>query len=287
MKFLPSINPKAETKRIIKFLKLVQRRSKRDKVIIGLSGGIDSTVTLFLLKKAYLKKNIFVVYMPYEHSVFSVFNKNYQLIKKIIKITKIPENNFFITPLKKPANNIIDQMKTLGKKGLDKLICEIKECFTCPNTDYLNKIRVGNMIARLRMITLFDIAKKINGLVCGTENKSERLLGYFTRFGDQASDIEPINHLYKTQVYQLAKFLKVSKDIIEASPTAGLWQDQTDEGELGFSYKEADQVLYLYNDKKLKTNKIKKRGYKNTDKIIKRVLSNQFKKEVPYQISST
>lgn len=282
MKSLPYINPKKETKKIIKFLKTIQKKTGIKKVVIGLSGGIDSTTALFLLTKAYKKKDIYVVYMPYSINLISIFDNDLNHIKKIINKAKIPQNNFFIISLKKMSDKIIDQMKTLGKKGLDKLICEIKECFTCPNTDYLNKIRVGNMMARLRMIVLFDIAKKINGLVCGTENKSEKLLGYFTRFGDSASDIEPISHLYKTQIYQLAKYLKVPKFVIEASPSAGLWKGQTDEKELGFSYQEADQVLYQYFDKKIPLKKIL---LKNTKKIIKRVKENYFKQEVPYKLN--
>jgi NAD+ synthase len=283
MKTLPSINPKQETKKIVRFLKSVQKKTKLNKVIIGLSGGVDSTTVLYLLKKAYSKKNIFVVYLPYDIFILPFLDGQLRQIKHLIKKTKIPENNFFVVPFKKPANRIIDQMKTLGKKGLDKIICEIKECFTCPNTDYLNKIRVGNMMARLRMITLFDIAKKINGLVCGTENKSEHLLGYFTRFGDAASDIEPLSHLYKTQIYELAKYLKVPKEIINAKPTAGLWDGQTDEGEFGFTYEEADQVLYLTHDRKQDINKVKK-DFPNAKKIIKRALNNQFKLQTPYSL---
>lgn len=281
MKFMLSINPKKETKKIVKFLRSIQKKTNINKVVIGLSGGIDSITTLYLLKKSYQKKNIFLVYMPYNTKIIPVFDKQLNKIKKIIKKIKISEKNFFIVPLKKPADKIINQMKTLGKKGLNKLICEIKECFTCPSTDYLNKIRVGNMMARLRMITLFDIAKKINALVCGTENKSERLLGYFTRFGDQASDIEPIFHLYKTQIYQLAKYLKVPQEVIDAKPTAGLWDEQTDENELGFTYQEADQVIYHYVDKKqnLKSLSLK---FKNAKKIIKRIKNNSFKEKTPY-----
>ncbi|MEK7633885.1 MAG: NAD(+) synthase [Patescibacteria group bacterium] len=284
MKTLLLINPKQETKKIVKFLKSVQKKTKLDKVVIGLSGGIDSVTTLYLLKKAYSKKNIFVVYLPYDIFIFPFLDGQLRQIKDVIKKTKIPENNFFVVPFKKPANNIINQMKTLGKKGLDKIICEIKECFTCPNTDYLNKIRVGNMMARLRMITLFDVAKKINGLVCGTENRSEKLLGYFTRFGDAASDIEPISHLYKTQIYQLAKYLRVPKEIINQPPSAGLWDGQTDEGEFGFTYKEADQVLYLMDDRRIDIKKVKKMGFPNAEKIIKRFQDNQFKLKTPYKL---
>jgi len=146
------------------------------------------------------------------------------------------------------------------------------------------RVRFGNIMARIRMTILFDKAKKLNSLVCGTENKTEHLLGYFTRFGDAASDIEPISHLYKTQVRQLADYLKVPKEIINKPPTAGLWDGQTDEAEFGFTYKEADQVLNLFYDQKKTFEQIRKLGFKNAERIIKRSLNNQFKLRTPYSL---
>ncbi|KKQ24104.1 MAG: NH(3)-dependent NAD(+) synthetase [Candidatus Roizmanbacteria bacterium GW2011_GWC2_37_13] len=233
MKISLYINPEQEVKRIINFLKSVQKKTGIDKVVIGLSGGIDSTTVYYLLQKAYKPENIIGVSLPY----------------------------LTIEP-------IASQLLSLGEKIL-------------PPRLFSEKVRLGNIMTRVRMIILFDLAKKHNALVCGTENKSERLLGYFTRFGDAASDIEPISHLYKTQVYKIAKYLKVPQKIIDAKPTAGLWPGQSDEGEFGFTYKEADQVLYLYYDKKLPLDKIL---FNNVGKIIKRVKDNQFKQEVPYKI---
>lgn len=284
MNYLPIINPKKETNKIINFFKKIQKNTGIKRVVLGLSGGVDSYTVFKLLKKSYPLKNIFIVYLPFETGFFSFFNEDTKIIISQIKKENIPDENFFLIPLKETAEKIFSQMKTLNKKGLDKLICEVKECFTCPDTSYVNKVRAGNVLARLRMIVLFDIAKKINGLVCGTENRSEQLLGYYTRFGDQASDIEPISHLYKTQVYQLAHYLKVPQFIINKPPSADLWEDQTDEKELGFTYKEADQILYLYLEKKRSINYIKKLGFKNVDKVIKKFLTNRFKEKVPYKI---
>ena len=134
-------------------------------------------------------------------------------------------------------------------------------------------------MARVRMIILYDLAKRHNCLVCGTENKSELYLGYFTRFGDEASDFEPIQQLYKTQVYQLAEYLNVPKEIINQIPTAGLWENQTDEKDFGFSYKEADRVLDLY----LKNKKILK-TFPNSKEIIARIEKNSFKHNLPYLV---
>ncbi len=143
-----------------------------------------------------------------------------------------------------------------------------------------DNIRNGNLMARARMMVLFDQAKKRRALVVGTENKTEHLLGYFTRFGDQASDIEPLRNLYKTQVYQLAKFLGIPQKILDRAPTAGLWEGQTDEGEFGFTYKDADEILYQYFDQKKKEEDIKG----NPDvisRVLARVAANAFKHHLP------
>jgi len=286
MNSLPFINPKRETKKIIGFLKKVQKKTGFDKVVIGISGGIDSALSLALLTKAYKKKNIFPVYMPFSLPFFRFREKNLKQIKEFIEKLKIPEKNFSVIILEGVAEKIAYQMKTTGYSGLDKIVHDINDCFTCPNIDLEKQIRMGNVLARLRMIFLFDQAKKNRALVCGTENKSEHLLGYYTRFGDGASDIEPIRHLYKTHIFEMAKYLRIPKEIIEKEPSAGLWACQTDEGEFGFTYQEADQVLYLYHDRGVSKSRIKKMGYKNMNKIIGRMKSNLFKALTPYQLTS-
>ncbi len=268
-----SINPKQETKKIINFLKKTYKKQKINKVILGLSGGIDSTTVLYLLKKVLPTKNIFVIRMNYyPGKKLDIDLKGVNVIN--ISIKKIADqfnvegsvSNFFIS-----AGTSSQSRSPESKKNL------------IPSPS-LNKIRLGNIMTRVRMIVLFDLAKQINGLVCGTENKSEKLLGYFTRFGDAASDIEPIFHLYKTQVIELAKYLKVPEKIIIQKPTAGLWKNQTDEGQFGFTYQEADQVLNLYFDKKISTKDIIKLGYSNAKKIITYAKRNEFKQKTPYII---
>ncbi|MFA6016898.1 MAG: NAD(+) synthase [Patescibacteria group bacterium] len=239
------IDPKLEADKIISFLKKTIKEQKKDKVILGLSGGIDSTVALYLLKKVLPAKNIFAVQMDY----------------KPRKKLNIDLNG--INVINSPIKKVVDLFKN--------------------DNEPLAKERLGNIMARIRMIMLFDFAKQINCLVCGTENKSENLLGYFTRFGDAASDIEPLSHLYKTQVCQLAKYLGVPTEIIDQPPTAGLWDGQTDENDFGFTYEEADQVLYLYHDRGQDINLIKKE-FKNAEKIISRMLNNKFKLLTPYKI---
>lgn len=246
------IDAKKETEKIIKFIKKTLHEHGFQKVVIAASGGVDSTTALYLLRKALEPKNIIVVNLPY----FSVSSD----VPKIAAKLAIPKVNVNTISIKKMVDTFIGQFKTR------------------------DQIRVGNIMARVRMIVLYDIAKKYNALVCGTENKSEYYLAYFTRFGDEASDFELIRHLYKTQVYELAKYLGVSKEVIEQKPTAGLWQGQTDEDEFGFSYKEADQVLYYYFERKLSLPAIEKKGFMNTRKIINWAKQNSYKHHVPYTI---
>lgn len=246
------MNNKQEVKKISEFIKNTLKKSNHKRVVIGLSGGIDSATSFYLLKKSIPVENIIVAHLHY----FQPEN-----LEELIK--NIPKENINIISIKKLTDDLCNQL-------------QISE----------NQVRKGNIMARIRMIILFDLAKKYSALVCGTENKSEHLLGYFTRFGDGASDFEPIMHLYKTQVYQLAKYLNVPKEIIKKAPSANLWENQTDEKELGFSYKEADSVLNLYFDEKISLEKIEKKGFKNAGKILNTIQKNKFKHLTPYHLKS-
>lgn len=234
------------------------KKTEINNLIIGVSGGIDSATSLYLAARSVAPENIYVAHLYY-------FQPLTPIIKRVCSELKIPKKNQYLISIKKPVDEL---MKLLGIN----------------NHLVHDRMRGGNVMARVRMITLFDLAKKHQALVLGTENKSEHLLGYFTRFGDAASDIEPICHLYKTEVYELARYLKVPEEILNAKPTAGLWDNQTDEGEFGFSYQEADQVLHQYFDKKIPLEKINKSAFPNADKIVNFALKNSFKLKVPYTI---
>ena len=200
--------------KIIKFIKETFKQQGFSKAIVAVSGGIDSAVSLMLTVKALGKDKVYSLQLPYKK------HQSSELSDLVTKQAGIFKNQKLVINIGRPADKLA--IKLNAKK---------------------DKVRLGNILARVRMICLFDQAKKLTALVVGTENKSEKMLGYFTRFGDEASDLEPIIHLYKTEVIQLAKKLGVPKAVIEAAPTAGLWPGQTDEQELGMIYTEIDARL--------------------------------------------
>lgn len=246
------------TRKIVEFLKDEVYKAGFKKVIVSTSGGVDSSTVALLAVKALGPRNVLIARFPYQD-----LNKDNDA-KLVISALEIPKENVFeieISGMVKPF---------LLRFHLDK-------------GGTLEKIRLGNIMARVRMILLYDLAKREKALVCGTENKSEDLLGYFTRFGDEASDLEPIRNLYKTQVIALAKYLGVPQRIIVKPPSAGLWKRQTDEEELGFSYKIADKILYLHFDKRHPWEEIERIGFKKetVDKVRLQVEKNEFKHKVP------
>jgi NAD+ synthase len=250
---LPTIDTKKETKKIAEFLKQTLKKQNKKKVVLGMSGGVDSTTSFYLLRKAVAPENILIIHSYY-------FQSKLKELKGILEEAKIPNENIFDLSIK-------------------DTVLKIKKILSISDKD---KIRLGNIMARVRMIMLYDLAKKNEALVLGTEDKSEFLLGYFTRFGDEASDIEPIRHLYKTRVYALAKYLGVPKEIINQKASPELWVGQTAEKELGFSYEEADMILHLYFDKEMKVKEIETMGFSNAEKVIKRAKKNFFKHNLPY-----
>ena len=147
-----------------------------------------------------------------------------------------------------------------------------------------DKLAIGNLKARIRMSIIYFYANSKNYLVSGTGNKSEILIGYFTKYGDGACDIEPIGDLYKTDVYKLAKYLNVPEEIINKPPRAGLWNNQTDEDEIGMTYELLDKILYRQVEKDIDTQSIAEELDIKVDEvndIMNRVKRNQHKSKVP------
>lgn len=252
------IDPEKETQRITTFIQETFRRVGFSDTVIGLSGGIDSSVSCMLAIRALGADHVFPVLMPYGALGTQGILDSMQLIEA----QHIP----------------LSHIKRIDiQQAVD----------TCVKIDpSMDRVRKGNIMARIRMIYVFDQAKKRNALVMGTENRSEHLLGYFTRFGDAASDIEPIHHLYKTQVYELATHIGVPQNIIDKPPSADLWPEQTDEGEFGFTYQEADRILSLLVDDRKKADDIIAAGYERTtvSNITRRIEWNAFKEVTPYAL---
>ena len=147
-----------------------------------------------------------------------------------------------------------------------------------------DELSIGNLKARIRMTIIYYYANAKNYLVSGTGNKSEILIGYFTKYGDGACDIEPIGDLYKNDVYELAKFLNVPQEIVEKPPRAGLWNNQTDEEEIGMNYESIDQILYHYCEKGLNDDEIAKKlkiANNNVNMIIDKINRSEHKSKVP------
>lgn len=249
-------HPEQTIDHLVDFLKTTFQAQQRTKGVIAVSGGIDSALSLALLTRALGKENVIPVVLPYSDQVS---DDNYKIIDFLeISREKVHYHNIQM---------IVDAAITTLKIGLK------------------DKLRAGNLKARARMMCVFDIAKAENALVCGTENKSEHYLGYFTRFGDAASDIEPICQLYKTQVRQLVKHLGLPEVFLAKPPSAGLWAGQTDEAEMGFTYAQADEVLVQLIDQKVPAEKIVIDGIapEIVQKITKQVEVMAFKLHVPYE----
>ncbi len=147
----------------------------------------------------------------------------------------------------------------------------------------MSKLRRGNMMARARMIVLYDQSELVKGLVIGTSNKTEILLGYTTMWGDMAAALNPVGDLYKTQLRQLAASLQIPKSVLEKPPSADLWAGQTDEAELGLVYAEVDRLLYLLVDQRYTPEDCVEAGFDKAyvDKVLTRVRRNQFKRMMP------
>jgi NAD+ synthase len=234
---------------LVRFLDDEVRKTGLNSVVLGLSGGIDSAVVAVLAHRAF-GDNLLCVKMPSHYSSQSSLDDADELVKKF-KMRAITRD---ISPLLHAYEN--DQMSNLRK---------------------------GNFSARMRMATLFDVSAEECALVLGTSNKSELMLGYGTLFGDLASAFNPIGDLYKSEVFELARYLDVPDSIISKPPSADLWAGQSDEEELGYSYAVLDAALRAYVEERKSKEELLASGVdaKLADLIITRIYRNQFKRKMP------
>jgi NAD+ synthase len=173
-------------------------------------------------------------------------------------------------------------VKSLGVHTIDVPITAQIDAYFAAFPDAA-QMRLANKCARERMTVLYDQSAAFGGLVAGTSNKSELLLGYGTQFGDMASAINPVGDLYKTQLYQLAAYLGVPEPILHKEPTGDLWVGQTDEGELGFSYAEVDRLLVLLVDRRLRRQELIRAGFapEFIDRVTELIRRNHYKRRMP------
>jgi len=248
-----SIDPEEVSIVIKDFIKTYVENSGCKSVLIGLSGGIDSAVTAILCKDVMGRENTKCVFLP-DTTTSDLDIKHQEIIVK----------KFDLLCEKKDITSIVQDMKN--------------KCLIKP-TGYA----LANVKARIRMLLLFEYANMTKSLVCGASNKSELLVGYFTKYGDSGVDIMPIGDLYKTQVFKLAEYLKVPEELISKPPTAGLIKGQTDERELKISYNDLDKILAGL-ERKMDLDKITNiAGVKRFDveRIKKMRVNSQHKRRAP------
>jgi NAD+ synthase len=241
--------------KLIAFIGSKVREAGASGAVIGLSGGIDSTLTAYLAVDALGHENVVGLLLP-EKGITSDLD--------------------------------IDDAKEIADiLGIDHKLVEISGILSSfskilPDFDEKNLTANGNLKARIRMCILYYHANVMHRMVIGTGNKTELLLGYFTKYGDGGVDIEPIGGLYKTQVRGLARYMGVPPHIIDKTPTAGLWPGQTDEGELGVSYEIADLILSKLVDEKQTVADLKKIfSASHVDRLVERSRINQHKRMLP------
>lgn len=246
----PVLDNEVVVKLLTSFIESEIHRTGHRKGVVGLSGGLDSAVVAALMVKALGHNHCLGILLPHRTSSPSSRDDALTVAKHI----QLP-------------TEIID-------------ISSISDCYL---TEDHSSLRKGNFFARIRMSVLFDIAMRDHALVVGTSNKTELLLGYSTWFGDGAWSLGPIGDLYKQQVVALAKYMELPSVVWEKPPTADLWSGQTDEGELGFQYDDADRYLYHRVDLRKTFEEILSEGFDATiaNQIERRIEQSHFKRVTP------
>ena len=247
-----TINTEVARQILTGFIKSEVSRVGFSRIVINLSGGLDSALSCALAAEALGPENVMALRLPYRTSSRDSLDHAQLMIDQF---------------------NV--QNKTFDISGMvDPLIESDPE---------MSNTRKGNIMARSRMIALYDQTEAFKGLPIGTSNKTEMLLGYTTMWGDMASALNPIGDLYKTQVRQLSRAMNIPSVIIDKPPSADLWLGQTDEGELGFTYEQVDKLLYLLVDQRYSAQECVEEGFDQSfvEAVTTRIRRNQFKRMMP------
>ncbi|MCX7833424.1 MAG: NAD+ synthase [Ignavibacteria bacterium] len=241
-------------KKIVEFIRKEISRIGVQNAVVGLSGGVDSAVAATLTVKALGGKNVFCISLPYKTS--SQHSKD-----DAKELASILNCNFEIIDISPMVDAYIDNYAD----------------------DKISNVRKGNIMARMRMIVLYDKSAEYNAVVVGTGNKTEYILGYTTMYGDNACAFNPIGDLYKTQIWEFAKYLNIPDKIINKKPSADLWQGQTDEGEMGFTYLEVDKYLIEKFDKNKSKEELINMGFSIDfiERVDSMIIRNEFKRKLP------
>lgn len=248
-----TINPRLTAAWLVDFLKdEVGRKRGVQRVVVGLSGGVDSAVTTYLAARAFGAENVSVFLMPYKLSSQASLDHAMLCVDDL----GLPHRVL-------PITDMVDGY--LGGAEQDA-----------------SPTRIGNVCARCRAVILFDQSAKLGGLPLGTGNKTERLFGYYTWHADDSPPVNPLGDLYKTQVWSLARELGVPEEIVSKPPTADLVQGQTDEGDFGITYARADQILSRCLAG-LSRERIVRDGFhlEEVDLVLKRVARTHWKRRLP------
>ena len=245
------IDAKIVASQIVNWIRNYKQKYNVNKAVIGVSGGVDSATTLILTVKALGKENVKALIMPSRFTRQEDVEDALKIVKKIGVQHKI----YNISQIEESFQNVV------------------------PLKD---KVAYGNRLARIRMTILYSVSNEENRIVVGTGNKSEILTGYFTKYGDGGVDILPLGDLYKTEVWQLASYLKVPEEIVKKKPSAGLWPGQSDEEELGLDYRTLDAILHSYVDLKYDIRQLYgKFGKPKVDKVLELIMKSEHKRRLP------
>lgn len=249
---LLAINPGLVAEILVRFLRNEIYRTGFRRAVFGLSGGVDSTVVAHLAARALGPEHVLAVTMPYRTSAAAT------------------------------RDDAADTVAQLGLQTIDLPISEQIDAYFARQPQ-ASQMRRANKCARERMTILYDQSAAFEGLVLGTSNKSELLLGYGTHYGDMASAVNPIGDLYKTQLRVLGAWLGVLPQILAKAPSGDLWVGQTDEGELGFRYADVDRLLVRLVDERWKPAEAVRFGFEQdfVERVTKMIRRNQYKRRMP------